>query len=338
MKSVLSRLKYPQHLINSTINTFVNSRVADQQSQQALTEMAENVTQVVMPFKDQDSANIVKAQLKDLSVKLQTTIQPVFISRKIAQEFQACETKPQLVNQQCAVSQFQCDLCDTGSYVGYTREHLHVRVDEHKSTSSSVRKHYDKEHAGAVPDDLLGRFKVLKKWGNKFDWGNEFELFRETLSEKNPRKLHKPIPKGILGSFIISVKSLKNMAGDAMDVCLRVLKEAHKNRYDTYSVRKVPCFATVMQLKQYFLQNCKEEIFPATDTTFQIGYYADGNKKFSISSEIQLAEVFSLVKNGMITLWVDPHKNVPRGSSGKKRKGKKHNKPCFARFVAPKVK
>ena len=67
-----------------------------------------------------------------------------------------------------------------------------------------------------------------------------------------------------------------------MDVCLRVLKEAHKNRYDTYSVRKVPCFATVMQLKQYFLQNCKEEIFPATDTTFQIGYYADGNKKFYI--------------------------------------------------------
>ena len=155
---------------------------------------------------------------------------------------------------------------------------------------------------------------------------------------KNPRKLHKPIPKGILGSFIISGKSLKNMAGDAMDVCLRVLKEAHKNRYDTYSVRKVPCFATVMQLKQYFLQNCKEEIFPATDTTFQIGYYADGNKKFSISSEIQLAEAFSLVKNGMITLWVDPHKDVPRGSSGKKRKGKKHNKPCFARFVAPKVK
>ena len=89
-----------------------------------------------------------------------------------------------------------------------------------------------------------------------------------------------------------------------MDVCLRVLKEAHKNRYDTYSVRKVPCFATVMQLKQYFLQNCKEEIFPATDTTFQIGYYADRNKKFSISSEIQLAEAFSLVKNGMITLWV----------------------------------
>ena len=30
LKSVFSRLKYPQHLINSTINIFVNSRVADQ--------------------------------------------------------------------------------------------------------------------------------------------------------------------------------------------------------------------------------------------------------------------------------------------------------------------
>ena len=127
------------------------------------------------------------------------------------------------------------------------------------------------------------------------------------------------------------------MSGDTTDVCLRVLKAAHKNRYDTYSVRKVPCFETIMQLKQYFLQNCKVEIFPATDMTFQIGYYAEGSKKFSISSEIQLAEAFSLVKNGKITLWVDPHKDVPRGSLGNKRKGKKHNKPCFACFVAPKL-
>ena len=166
---MFSRLKYPQHLISSTINTFVNLRVADQQSPQASTEMAENVTRVVIPYKDQDSANIVKTQLKDRSVKLQTTIQPVFVSRKIAQEFQACETKPQLVNQQCVVYQFQCDLCDTGSYVGYTCGHLHVPVDGHKNTSSSVRKHYDKEHADAVPDDLLSRFKVLKKCRNKFD-------------------------------------------------------------------------------------------------------------------------------------------------------------------------
>ena len=54
--------------------------------------------------------------------------------------------------------------CDTGSYVGYTQGHLvYTRVDGHKSMSSSVRKHYDNDHAGAVPEDLLSCFKVLKK-------------------------------------------------------------------------------------------------------------------------------------------------------------------------------
>ena len=121
------------------------------------------MTRVIIPFKDQDSVNIVKTQLKDLSIKLQTTIQPVFVSRKIGQDLKECETKPQLVNQQCVVYQFKCNLCDTGSYVGYTHGHLYARVDGYKSTSSSVRKHYDNDHAGAVPEDLLSCFKVLKK-------------------------------------------------------------------------------------------------------------------------------------------------------------------------------
>ena len=153
----------PHHHINSTINTFVNSRVADQQPLQASGKLAGNdVTRVVIPFKDQDSANIVKTQLKDLSIKLQTTIQPVFVSRKIGQDLQECETKPQLVNQQCVVYQFKCNLCDTGSYVGYTHRHLYVHVDGHKSTSSSVHKCYDNDHVGALPEDLLSCFKVLK--------------------------------------------------------------------------------------------------------------------------------------------------------------------------------
>ena len=76
----------------------------------------------------QESANIVKTQLKDLSVKLQTIVQPVFTSRKIAQEFPTSELKPQLIDQQCVVYNFKCDQCDAG-YVGYTRGHLFVRVD-----------------------------------------------------------------------------------------------------------------------------------------------------------------------------------------------------------------
>ena len=170
LKSLFSHLDYPHHLINSAINTFINSRVADQQPLQASGRLAGNdVTRVVIPFKDQDSANIVKTQLKDLSIKLQTTIQPIFVSRKIGQDLKECETKAQLVNQQCVLYRFKCNLCDPGSYVGYTSGHLYARVDGHKSTSSSVRKHYDNDHAGAVPEDLLSCFKVLKTCMNKFD-------------------------------------------------------------------------------------------------------------------------------------------------------------------------
>ena len=53
---------------------------------------------VVLPFKDQISADIVKKQLKDRSLKVHTTIQPVFVSRKIEQELNVKETKPAIVD------------------------------------------------------------------------------------------------------------------------------------------------------------------------------------------------------------------------------------------------
>ena len=125
MKSLFSRLKYAQLLINSTSNNFVSSRVADSQPSQASAEMTScDVTRVVTPFKEQDSANFVKTQLKDLSLKLHTTIQPEFVSNKIGQDLQECETKSQVVNQQCVLYHFQCNPCDTGAYVGYTRGHI----------------------------------------------------------------------------------------------------------------------------------------------------------------------------------------------------------------------
>ena len=104
-------------------------------------------------------------QLKDLSLKVHTTIQPVFVSRKIEQELNVKETKPPIVDQQCVVYGFQCDLCDA-SYVGYT--HLHNRVKGHKQQSSAIAKHYKNVH-GTMPQGLLERFKVLKKCKNKFD-------------------------------------------------------------------------------------------------------------------------------------------------------------------------
>ena len=77
------------------------------------------------------------------------------------------ETKPSVVNQQCVVYSFQCDLCDAG-YVGYTRGHLHNRVKGHKQQLSAIAKLY-KNAYGSIPQDLLERFEVLKKCRNKFD-------------------------------------------------------------------------------------------------------------------------------------------------------------------------
>ena len=78
LKTVFSLLKYPKHLVNSIIKSFVDSKVCDKQ-------------QPLSPFKDQISADIVRKQLKDLSLKVHTTIQPVFVSRKIEQELSVKE-------------------------------------------------------------------------------------------------------------------------------------------------------------------------------------------------------------------------------------------------------
>ncbi|KAK3754687.1 hypothetical protein QZH41_015387 [Actinostola sp. cb2023] len=113
------------------------------------------------------------------------------------------------------------------------------------------------------------------------------------------------------------------MAGASVNVCLRVLKRGNRSRYDSYSVRDVPFFDSVFNLKEYLFTKCKEELSPAKDSTFTMGYYGACNKKFTISSTVQLAEALSLSKKGWITLWIDPFpvkETLTTKQSGKKRK------------------
>ena len=105
---------------------------------------------IVLPFKDQKSANSVRRQLGDPSGKINVDISPVYPSRKIKDEIKVRENKPPLVNQQCVVYNFQCNLCDAG-YVVYMCRHLHQWIEEHKV--STIGNHLKEQH-DIAPDDI----------------------------------------------------------------------------------------------------------------------------------------------------------------------------------------
>ena len=87
------------------------------------------------------------------------------MSKKLGQDFKPKEIKPLIVNQQCVVYHFSCDLCDA-DYVGYTARHLHQRIAEHKN--SAIGKHLLEAHGRK---NLLkeSQFRVLRKCQGKFD-------------------------------------------------------------------------------------------------------------------------------------------------------------------------
>ena len=82
LKTVFSRVKFPKHLINCTIKSFVDSKACDQQQLLSPSKETGDTVRVILPFRDQISTDIVRKQLKDLNLKVHTTIQPVFVSRK----------------------------------------------------------------------------------------------------------------------------------------------------------------------------------------------------------------------------------------------------------------
>ena len=86
----------------------------------------------------------------------------VGVFRKLKQALSLREPKPNVVTQQCVVYLFKCDLCDAG-YVGYTKGHLHKRVEGHREKASSIYKHYSKEHNTVIPNNFSVRFNVIKK-------------------------------------------------------------------------------------------------------------------------------------------------------------------------------
>ena len=73
--------------------------------------------------------------------------------------------------------------------------------------------------------------------------------------------MHAIIPKDIVGGFEFSVLqgSLKELARKAMEMCLRVLKESNKSRFDSYSRQEqcidyIPNYLSGLSRAHFFRQ------------------------------------------------------------------------------------
>ena len=83
------------------------------------------------------------------------------------------------------------------------------------------------------------------------------QLFRERLLEN----VHAAIPKGIVGGFEFTAlqRNLKELARKAMKMCLRVLTESKKSRFDSYSrqeqcIDHIPYYLSGLSCAHFFRQ------------------------------------------------------------------------------------
>ena len=159
LRSMLLKLKYPPRLIESTISNFIRTRDQARPPEEA------KPIRIVLPFKDQRSAEALRRNLNDLNKKIGSDLQPVFTSKKIMDEIKVVEAKPPLINQHCVVYKFSCNLCDS-DYVGFTSRHLFQRIAEHKYSVIGQDLKEDHKLQGYSVQD---QFTVLKKCRTKLD-------------------------------------------------------------------------------------------------------------------------------------------------------------------------
>ena len=91
----------------------------------------------------------------------------------------------------------------------------------------------------------------------KSQFPQHLQLFRERLLEK----VHATIPKGIVGGFEFTVlrRNLKELARKAFKMCLRVLTESNKSRFDSYRrqeqcIDHIPYYLSGLSCAHFFRQ------------------------------------------------------------------------------------
>ena len=73
LQKIFSRLRYPDDLVQSTIRRFIESKVSED-SHTRVAGKREAPVRIVLPYKGQKSANVVRKQLADLSRKINADI------------------------------------------------------------------------------------------------------------------------------------------------------------------------------------------------------------------------------------------------------------------------
>ena len=140
LRVILSRLKYPQQLINTTISRIIVALNAE--DQQPISVPGDSPTvRIVLPLKDQVWQTSCANSSKIYARRLTQSFNLFSLATRSNRNLKCRRKNLLIINQQCVVYKFQFDLCDA-SYVGYTLRHLHHRMNEHKNQSSSIGKHY----------------------------------------------------------------------------------------------------------------------------------------------------------------------------------------------------
>ena len=100
LKGIFSKLKYPEKLIDSTLNRI-------QHPTDPVQAPSENPVRITLPFsKDKKSADVVRRQLGDLGTKINQQRQPVFTSKRIADHISESHIRKASPDQPAKYSRF----------------------------------------------------------------------------------------------------------------------------------------------------------------------------------------------------------------------------------------
>ena len=91
-------------LVDSTLNKF--SQEPDKEIHTV--PSVDSSVYIVLPIKDQCSADRARKDIYSLGAKIDVNVKPVFTSRKLSQTLSVKENKPPIVNTQCVVYLHNC--------------------------------------------------------------------------------------------------------------------------------------------------------------------------------------------------------------------------------------